>query len=187
MKQLLQLDLLSNPVASTPGYRNLVFNTLPTLMVLDTLDKGGKDAYTNTSMMQAVSRVPDNLFDKSPSVPAPVIAPHILKVQKSKLSSAIARAGSLDSADGKISRMNDKKVRKSLDKPVDPPSRSASKLLGRGKTGKAKISTGVKGSRNKSSRAGLVFPVGRLKRHLKETQIGNRVTVGSSVYLAATL
>lgn len=186
MKQLLQLDLINNPVTAIPGYRNLVFNCLPTLMVLDTLDKGGKDAYTNTSMMQAVSRVPDTLFDKSPPpvFTAPIVPPHVHKAQKSKLTTALARTGSLDSADGKISRM---KIRKPLDKPVDPPSRSASKLLGKGKGGKAKISTGVIGSRNKSSRAGLVFPVGRIKRHLKETQIGNRVSVGSSVYLAATL
>ena len=49
---------------------------LPSLTILDTLDKGGKDAYTNQSMMQAVSRIPDNLFDKSP-IPIPIHVPHI--------------------------------------------------------------------------------------------------------------
>ena len=49
----------------------------PSLSILDTLDKIGKDAYNNSTMMEAVSRVPDNLFDKSippPPAPLPVFA-----------------------------------------------------------------------------------------------------------------
>jgi hypothetical protein len=39
------------------------------LSVLDTLDKIGKDAYNNSTLMEAVARIPDGLFDKSPPPP----------------------------------------------------------------------------------------------------------------------
>lgn len=70
MKQLLQLDFINNPVSKLAGYRNQVFSMFPTLTVLDTLDRGGKDSYNNASMVQTISRVPDSLFDKSAPVPA---------------------------------------------------------------------------------------------------------------------
>ncbi len=34
----------------------------PKLIVLDTLDRAGKDAYNNVSMMETVGRVPQYLF-----------------------------------------------------------------------------------------------------------------------------
>jgi hypothetical protein len=72
LRQLLQLDLLNNPVVNEPGYRVQVFSMFPSLSILDTLDKVGKDAYNNSTMMEAVSRIPDNLFDKSiPPPPVP--------------------------------------------------------------------------------------------------------------------
>ncbi len=100
-RQLLQLDLINNPIQKISGYRNLVFTLLPKLTILDTLDKGGKDAYTNSTMMEAVSRVPDALFDKSkPLVLPPISAPthHVHKAATSKLKKALSRHGSLDSA-----------------------------------------------------------------------------------------
>lgn len=83
MKQLLQLDLINNPVSKLPGYRNTIFSMFPTITILDTLDKIGKDAYTSSSMVQAVSRVPDTLFDKGPAIPppapfAPIVAPPLV-------------------------------------------------------------------------------------------------------------
>lgn len=51
LRQLLQLDLINNPVTKVPGYRNQVFAMFPTLSILDTLDKSGKDAYANTTMV----------------------------------------------------------------------------------------------------------------------------------------
>jgi hypothetical protein len=68
-RQLLQLDLLNNPVVNEPGYRAQVFSMFPSLSILDTLDKVGKDAYNNSTMMEAVARIPDSLFDKSPPPP----------------------------------------------------------------------------------------------------------------------
>jgi hypothetical protein len=68
-RQLLQLDLLNNPVVREAGYRAQVFSMFPSLSILDTLDKVGKDAYNNSTMMEAVSRIPDSLFDKSPPPP----------------------------------------------------------------------------------------------------------------------
>jgi hypothetical protein len=70
-RQLLQLDLLNNPIVKEPGYRAQAFSMFPSLSILDTLDKVGKDAYNNSTMMEAVSRIPDSLFDKSPP-PTPV-------------------------------------------------------------------------------------------------------------------
>jgi len=51
MRKLLQLDLLNNPLAKEAGYRNQVFSIFPSLSILDTLDKIGKDAYNNATMM----------------------------------------------------------------------------------------------------------------------------------------
>ena len=53
---------------------------------------------------------------------------------------------------------------------------------GRGKGGKSKS-----GSKSRSSRAGLQFPVGRIHRHLKAGSYGQRVGAGAPVYLAAVL
>jgi hypothetical protein len=37
----------------------------PSLAVLDTLDRSGKDAYNNVTMMETVNRVPGHLFSHS--------------------------------------------------------------------------------------------------------------------------
>ena len=71
MKELLQLDFINNPVSRIPGYRNTVFTMFPKVTILDTLDKVGKDAYANSSMNQAVARVPEALFDKGDRAPPP--------------------------------------------------------------------------------------------------------------------
>jgi hypothetical protein len=168
MRQLLQLDLLNNPVVNEPGYRAEVYSMFSSLSILDTLDKVGKDAYNNSTMMEAVSRIPDNLFDKSiPPPPVPIIHAPIHSKEKKKLSHALARTGSLDSITHKA-------------KPAAP------KKVDRGKGGKAKMPA-IGAGRSRSSRAGLVFPVGRIRRQLKEVMIGSRVGVGSSIYLASVL
>lgn len=81
----------------------------PSITILDTLDRGGKDAYSNQTMVQAVSRIPDNLFDKSlpppPPPPRPVV--HVHQEQKKKLSKALARTGSIDSMAGKVVPIKD--------------------------------------------------------------------------------
>lgn len=51
MRSLLQLDLLNNEVVKLPGYRAQVFSMFPSLSILDTLDKIGKDAFNNASMV----------------------------------------------------------------------------------------------------------------------------------------
>lgn len=151
LRQLLQLDLINNPVTKVPGYRNIVFSMFPTLSILDTLDKSGKDAYASSTMVEAVSRIPDNLFDKSIPMPIHYPAPAVLpmhapihKRQKSKLKKALARTGSLDVGTKPVSRH-----------PV-PISRGVNSKIG-------KVASG----RSKASRAGLVFPVGRIRRTLK--------------------
>ena len=42
-------------------------------------------------------------------------------------------------------------------------------------------------NQSKSSRAGLVFPVGRIKRFLRDGRFSNRVSPGAPVFLAAVL
>jgi len=147
----------------------------PSLMVLDTLDKSGKDAYNSTSMNQTASRVPDTLFDKSPIIPvtAPIITAPIVANTKSLF---------------KVSKApNKKSISKIINNPVkmnvDPP--KAAKI-GRN-IGKGKASMAATNSHTRSSRAGLVFPVTRIKRHLHGLMINNRVSVVSAIYLAAVL
>uniref|UniRef100_A0A6B2LRA6 Histone H2A n=1 Tax=Arcella intermedia TaxID=1963864 RepID=A0A6B2LRA6_9EUKA len=41
--------------------------------------------------------------------------------------------------------------------------------------------------KDRRKRAGLTFPVGRLRRHLKEGQFAQRIATGAPVYLAAVL
>lgn len=55
-------------------------------------------------------------------------------------------------------------------------------MSGRGKGGKAKTA-----KRSKSNRAGLQFPVGRMHTLLKKGRYADRISSGSSVYLAAVL
>lgn len=143
----------------------------PSLVILDTLDRGGKDAYSNAVMVQTVSRIPDNLFDKSippPPPPRPSQNTHHQKQQK-KLSKALARTGSIDSIGGKV--VSTKEF-----------GRAAREAL-QAKKAKALIVN----NRSRSSRAGLVFPVGRIRRHIKASSSGLRVGSGGAVYMAAIL
>lgn len=117
--------------------------------------------------MEAVARIPDGLFDKSPPPPpVPLVMAPVHHKQKKKLTKALARTGSLDSITHKSKAV--------------VPARND-----RGKGGKAKIV--VSAGRSRSSRAGLVFPVGRLNRKIKEVMIGTRVSAASAVYLAGVL
>lgn len=177
MKQLLQLDLINNPVSKLPGYREKMFSIFPTISILDTLDRSGKDAYTRTSMVQAISRVPDALFDKSPP-PPPTYVPVIPPVP--------ARAAVPAARTASISKPADPVVRTTSrdSSRIKPDIKTLSK---KGKSGKAGKSAVTSKSRSASSRAGLLFPVGRLKRQLKQTIPGIRVSKSTSVYLAAVL
>lgn len=59
---------------------------------------------------------------------------------------------------------------------------------GKGKGGKGKDSTSARGTMSHSARAGLQFPVGRVRRYLKRS-VQNRVRVGAkaAIYIAAVL
>nr|XP_060625749.1 histone H2A, sperm-like [Anolis sagrei ordinatus] len=57
-------------------------------------------------------------------------------------------------------------------------------MSGRGKKPAKPASTLHK---NKSVKAGLVFPVGRVRRYLKEGRYADRVSPGAAVFLAAAL
>ncbi len=57
-------------------------------------------------------------------------------------------------------------------------------MSGKGKGGRAR----KEGSKTSSSaRAGLQFPVARVRRHLRQGRYGKRVGTGAGVYLAAVL
>ena len=129
----------------------------PTITILDTLDKGGKDAYSNPSMVQAASRVPDNLFDKSLPVPDPKILP--------KPTHPLKKTPSLKH---KLSLKNSKTI---------SSKNKASK--------RSKILPSI--VRSKSSKAGLLFPVTRIKRRIKSNSMGLRIGNGSAIYMAAIL
>ncbi|KAI9100418.1 histone-fold-containing protein [Phlyctochytrium arcticum] len=57
---------------------------------------------------------------------------------------------------------------------------------GKGKSG-AEKATAAKGTKSRSSRAGLQFPVGRIHRLLRKGNYAQRVGAGAPVYLAAVL
>ena len=58
-------------------------------------------------------------------------------------------------------------------------------MSGKGKGGRGK--TGGKKSTSSSSKAGLQFPVGRVRRYLKAGRYAQRVGAGAPVYVAAVL
>lgn len=132
-----------------------MFAIFPTISILDTLDRSGKDAYTSSSMALTVSRVPDTLFDKSPIVPAP--AP----IFTAPTTTVPARTSS---SSRPIAAVTKAASRSSVKSKPDSKPLTASK---RGKSGKLGKTVLASKSRSASSRAGLVFPVGRIKRKLK--------------------
>ena len=98
----------------------------------------------------------------------PIVLAPVHSKEKKKLSHALARTGSLDSITHKA-------------KKSDPPRKAD-----RSKGGKAKMSS-IGAGKSRSSRAGLLFPVGRVRRILKGMTVDMRIGVGSSIYLAAVL
>jgi len=93
--------------------------------------------------------------------------------EKKKLKAALARTGSLDSMTGRRP-----------DGPAALP-KAPGVRMANVKVGKAKLKMAA--GKTRSSKAGLLFPVGRIKRKIKESMVQTRVGVGSAVYMAATL
>lgn len=150
LKNLMQLDLINNPVYRLPLYREKMFQIFPKLVVLDTLDKVGKDAFNNVTMMETVSRVPDHLFARGND--QNLNFGLVINDQRVSLHKALARKGSL----------NHNHL------PRKPPHQRKST---------ANI------SKNQT-----VFPVGRLKRMIKEKDTGGvRVSRKGAIFMAATL
>lgn len=169
MRQLLQLDLINNPVSKLAGYREKIFSLFPTITILDTLDKGGKDAYSGSSMALTISRVPDTLFDKSPPAPvptfAPIVAPRapIPAARTASKTSVVAPMAPVSSVPA-ITLAVRTTSRLSATKVDTKPAASISK---KGKSGKLDKTVLATKSRSASARAGLTFPVARLKRRMK--------------------
>ena len=205
MRQLFQLNLLSNPVQSEAGYRNKVFTMFPSLTVLDGLDKGGKDAFNATSMANTTSRVPAKLFDTSRPVPSTslfsggTVASSSLfngggAVASSSLFSGGAPSsgtiGLFSSAPFSLPPLPARSASRkpTVTKTISLPKPSKAGKAGKtGKSGKASTVSARTGGRSMTSRAGLVFPVGRIRRHLKTNDPNNRLSKGSAVFLAAVL
>ena len=186
MRQLFQINLLSNPIQSESGYRSTVFAMFPSLTVLDGLDKGGKDAFNATSMANTTARVPTGLFDTSRPAPAPD-----LFGTGSSLAPSPPPFGSLFGTGAPSlfppSVPPPRKGRKRSVSPSPPIRKSKSPEPKRKaiivRTGKSRVTA----TTSSSTRAGITFPVGRIKRHLKQNDPHNRVTKGSAVFLAAVL
>jgi hypothetical protein len=153
-----------------------MFNIFPTMTILDTLDRAGKDAYASTSMTLNASRVPDALFEKDNPRPASAFpngssifnnfsAPSILSNVPGQVSSMFTNLPQFHQMANGLGAVNKKKRRKS--QKLSGTSATNNKSSKRGKTGKlSKISTIGKGS-SLSTRSSLLFPVGRIKRKLK--------------------
>jgi hypothetical protein len=150
MQQLLQLDLINNPVSKLPGYREKMFTIFPTITILDTLDRAGKDAYANTSMALNVSRIPDNLFEKDNPIPIPLPFTNIPLFQP------------LPNNSTKVNKAKQRKNRKVL--LSSSPNNKSTK---RGKIGKLSKIPPIGKTPTLSTRSFLLFPPARLKRKLK--------------------
>jgi hypothetical protein len=61
-RDLIQLDLLNNPIQNVPGFRVKAFKTLPQLKILDTLDEAGNDAFFAVSMADSAKRYEPHRF-----------------------------------------------------------------------------------------------------------------------------
>ena len=153
----------------------------PSLTVLDGLDKGGKDAFNATSMVNTTSRVPTGLFDTSrPSISS---APRVPLSSATFPFTGFAGGSILPSSGTGPSVIPKSKSRKPRTARSSSPSHKAPSKAGKGaKSGKAS-----RGTKTMSSRAGLTFPVGRIKRHLKTNDPHNRISKGAPVYMAAVL
>ena len=159
MKQLLQLDLINNPVSKVPGFREQIFSMFPTITILDTLDKSGKDAYNNSSMVQTVSRVPDSLFDKSAPVPS-LFAPSVPPVSHPPVFLPPPPPASSPKIVRRLSRKSSKKS-----EPIKPMKIASNPVKAAKAAKRSKIL--ASGGKSKAARAGLVFPVARIKRRIK--------------------
>ena len=93
--------------------------------------------------------------------------------EKKKLKAALARTGSLDSMTGR--------------RPSAPAALPAAPGVGMAKVKVGKAKSKMATGKTRSSKAGLLFPVGRIKRKIRENLVNTRVGAGSAVYMAATL
>lgn len=135
-----------------------MFAIFPTISILDTLDKSGKDAYTSSSMALTVSRVPDTLFDKS--APAPVSVPP-LPPKAVPITTTLSKTASIKKKTLTPIVKTDSRV--SATKPKVDGDLSASKKGKSGKIGKI----GKLSSLRTKATHGMIFPAARLKRKLK--------------------
>ena len=138
-----------------------MFTLFPTITILDTLDKAGKDAYTGSSMALTISRVPDTLFDKSAPVPAAILAPPIVPPPVPVSTSFVSKRTYSKAVMPVVRTASKVSVKSKPD--TKPATVTASKKGKLGKLGKAAIAT----KKSSSARAGLLFPAARLKRRLK--------------------
>ncbi|NXU52961.1 H2AL protein, partial [Turnix velox] len=61
------------------------------------------------------------------------------------------------------------------------------RMSGHGKKQAVAAKHGSRAKKNKSARAGLQFPVGRVHRHLRKGNYTDRISPGAAIYLAAVL
>eukprot|EP01069_Polyplicarium_translucidae_P012242 Polyplicarium_translucidae@DN4923_c0_g1_i1.p2 len=60
-------------------------------------------------------------------------------------------------------------------------------MSGKGKSAEKKSRKAPEEPKTRSAKAGIVFPVGRIGRHLKRGRFSKRIGAGAPVYLAAVL
>ncbi|KAL4464415.1 hypothetical protein ABPG72_010902 [Tetrahymena utriculariae] len=196
MRELIQLDLLNNPVINTNNYRNFVFNLFPSLVILDTLDKNGIDQ-EKAALDISASRVPDNLFDKSK--PAQNVSKQAVKTTKVTLVNSTQKlvqaklvnkpAPVLASKPSQASTQDNKskQIQVKATAAVSVGRKAPASRNGGvpSKAGIAKMNAFSKQST--SQKSGLVFPCGRLRRYLKQACKQFRVSSSCNIYLAGVL
>jgi len=159
---LLQLDLIANPITLKSDYSDEIFKKFPSLKFLDSKDRNGQISNESQNMTESLERIRPGLFVRGQSLQT-LDENHEEENKENK---------EKQPAEETESRKTDKK-------PVKP--------IRRTNTYRKKIMDESKKTRSLSAKYGLIFPIGRIRKQLREKVDIPKLSMGATVYLAAVL
>lgn len=189
LNNLLQLDIIANDVTHLADYHKKVFQILPSLKIVDSVNSEGK--MTNDVVSESLKRVRPDLFIKGKS--------------KEKLNNLIAinsKANAPVNVAPKkaVSKQDSSKSitlpTKPIEKPKKPKKKPAKTVSQSGKSslgGKLSGKLGGKSALLKPARessntkSGLIFKSSRIGRRLRTSKMFERVSKTTPIFLTAVL